>query len=84
VSGTLYGAADRDHPFLADPPLHRQHRVVGVKRQGQQIRSLLGKMVVHDPLRGGMTIGISAKLGNFHPAVLGRLRPALTMSRWSG
>ena len=23
-------------------------------------------------------IGISAKLGNFHPAALGRLRPALT------
>jgi hypothetical protein len=59
-------APDRDHSFLADPPLHRQHCVVGVQRQGQQMRPPLGKMVIHDPLCGGMHAGI----GDGHAPVL--------------
>ncbi|MEC9196274.1 MAG: hypothetical protein VX974_01590 [Pseudomonadota bacterium] len=47
-------AANSDHAFLADPALHGQDSSVGTSWKGDEVRSLLGKVLVHDPLRDGV------------------------------
>ena len=47
-------AADGDHAFVADPALDGQDRVIGPAWQSHEMRLLLHKMLVDNPLRGGM------------------------------
>lgn len=58
VGHAVLVAPDGDHAFLADPPFHGQHRIVGLGRQGHKLRLFLGIMLIHDPLGGGMHAGI--------------------------
>ncbi len=58
VRNAVLVAADGDHAFLADPALDRQDCVVGPGWQGHEVWPLLGKVLVHDPLRGGVNPGI--------------------------
>ena len=36
VGDAVLVATNRDHAFLADPPFHGEHRIVGARRQGKQ------------------------------------------------
>lgn len=58
VGDTVLIASNSDHPFLADPPFHGQHRIVGMGWQGNKLRLFFDKMLIHDPLGGSMHPGV--------------------------
>lgn len=58
VGNAVIIASDRDHAFVADPPLDGQHGIVAHRRQNQQMRLFLGKMFADDPARGRMMAGV--------------------------
>ena len=54
VGNAVLIATHRHHAFLADAAFDRQHSVVGTARQGQKMGLFLGKILIHDPICGGM------------------------------
>ena len=72
VGNAVLIAAYRNHAFLADAAFDRQHRVIGVRRQGQKMWLLLGKMLIHDPV----CCGVHPRIGNGRAPLLERIRPA--------